>query len=89
MVRRWKVALGACGAFILATSSAASAFQINPRCQHLGDNSRANQIACTCAVQNGGIVKHWHGRYVWSLQVRAAAVPPEFRECIKANGGHY
>jgi hypothetical protein len=89
MVRRYKVALAGLGALILVTSGAESALQINPRCQHLGDNSRGNQIACTCALHNGGIVKHWHGRYVWSLQVRAAAVPPEFRQCVKANGGHY
>jgi hypothetical protein len=86
---RLKLVLGGFGALVLGTLDAMSEFRINPHCQHLGDNSRANQIACTCAMRHGGIVKHWHGRYVWSLQVRAAAVPPDFRRCVKVNGGEY
>ncbi len=84
---RTKLFLAGLGALTLATLDTALAFQIDPQCQALTDNSRANQVSCTCALQNGGTVQPWRGKTTWRLNSRVGARPPEFTKCIKANGG--
>jgi hypothetical protein len=89
MIRRSNIALGGFAALMVLTSGAESAIPIDPRCQRLGDSSKSNQIACSCGVKYGGVVKHSHGRYVWYMPMRTAHLPPAFRQCVKENGGEY
>jgi hypothetical protein len=41
------------------TTASASALSIDPRCTKVGD-----PIGCTCAVQNGGVIRgrHWYSK---------------------------
>lgn len=81
MIRRSNIALGGFAALVLVTSGAESAIPIDPRCQVVSD-----KIACSCGVKYGGVVKHSHGRYVWYMPMRTAHLPPEFMQCLRANG---
>jgi hypothetical protein len=85
MNRRTKLLLVGVGALTLATLDGALAFQIDPQCQSLTDNSKVNQISCTCAMQNGGRLLTSRGMVRWIIS--RGAKSPEFENCLKANGG--
>lgn len=51
-----RITLLALGLGAMTIPTAAQAFTIDPQCQGMRD-----KIACTCAVQNGGVVKPARG----------------------------
>lgn len=62
--------------------SQAQAAQIDPQCKVMG--TRHEQIACTCALKNGGWVRHIHG--IWRYNF-ANPHMNAVHACVKANGG--
>jgi hypothetical protein len=70
------------GLAMAAVSSQAGAAEIDPRCAVM--SSMHEKIACTCALQNGGWVRHIHG--VWRYNY-ARPHMDSVHQCVKAAGG--
>jgi hypothetical protein len=66
---------------LIFLGSQAEAVAINPRCEVMA--ARHEKIACTCALQNGGWVKHVHG--LWRYNYPTFHMNSVHR-CVRAAG---
>jgi hypothetical protein len=74
--------LFAFGLTMAAFPSQAGAAQIDPKCAVM--SGVHEKIACTCALQNGGWVRHIHGKWRYNF---AQPHMDRVHQCVKAAGG--
>jgi hypothetical protein len=82
MLNAAKLAAVSTVVFVLTTS--ADAQQIDPRC---AKHKFRDQIGCTCAVQNGGvIIPRTGGGWRWVSRFGHRQVNEGFVQCMRRNG---
>jgi hypothetical protein len=80
--RKIVVAVGIGAMSALLFYSSAGAFLINPQCAVMSD--RHDRIGCTCALENGGWIRHIHGKLRWNY---ANPHMDRVHQCIRKAGG--